>query len=103
SLYPLLPEPPLFPYTTLFRSARRLAGVDPALRHLPRRQPGRHVDAPADKDQALGVEQHDADAGPIKPQLAVGQAHRAALAPLPRSEEHTSELQSLRHLVCRLL
>src|SRR5437899_7184397 len=23
--------------------------------------------------------------------------------PLPRSEEHTSELQSLRHLVCRLL
>src|ERR1035438_8113870 len=25
------------------------------------------------------------------------------LTPLPRSEEHTSELQSLRHLVCRLL
>src|SRR5262245_63746338 len=24
-------------------------------------------------------------------------------APEPRSEEHTSELQSLRHLVCRLL
>src|SRR5258705_2600392 len=23
--------------------------------------------------------------------------------PVPRSEEHTSELQSLRHLVCRLL
>src|SRR5205814_8810527 len=29
---------------------------------------------------------------------------RAAAPPLPaRSEEHTSELQSLRHLVCRLL
>src|ERR1039458_10792437 len=26
-----------------------------------------------------------------------------ALPPTPRSEEHTSELQSLRHLVCRLL
>src|ERR1039458_3936655 len=26
-----------------------------------------------------------------------------AAAPFPRSEEHTSELQSLRHLVCRLL
>src|SRR5438045_7831704 len=26
-----------------------------------------------------------------------------ALRPGPRSEEHTSELQSLRHLVCRLL
>src|SRR5262245_64578845 len=25
------------------------------------------------------------------------------LMPVPRSEEHTSELQSLRHLVCRLL
>src|SRR5215831_20392337 len=28
--------------------------------------------------------------------------HRSAW-PAPRSEEHTSELQSLRHLVCRLL
>src|SRR5205814_10098417 len=28
---------------------------------------------------------------------------RAGLAPRLRSEEHTSELQSLRHLVCRLL
>src|SRR5947199_6361293 len=41
---------------------------------------------------------------------AVRQCHRAALAAgrrsppsPPRSEEHTSELQSLRHLVCRLL
>src|SRR5947199_7289271 len=29
--------------------------------------------------------------------------HRAAQHPEERSEEHTSELQSLRHLVCRLL
>src|SRR5947199_4275064 len=28
---------------------------------------------------------------------------RRSLARRPRSEEHTSELQSLRHLVCRLL
>src|SRR5436853_7641814 len=28
---------------------------------------------------------------------------RAPIATRPRSEEHTSELQSLRHLVCRLL
>src|ERR1039458_10530706 len=27
----------------------------------------------------------------------------ASTTPTPRSEEHTSELQSLRHLVCRLL
>src|ERR1039458_10780541 len=30
-------------------------------------------------------------------------SHLCANAPLVRSEEHTSELQSLRHLVCRLL
>src|SRR5437899_9315057 len=34
-----------------------------------------------------------------KPALESGPAHPLA----PRSEEHTSELQSLRHLVCRLL
>src|SRR5205814_8674666 len=28
---------------------------------------------------------------------------QASLSGVPRSEEHTSELQSLRHLVCRLL
>src|SRR5436853_2295993 len=33
---------------------------------------------------------------------SIGQAART-FAPLVRSEEHTSELQSLRHLVCRLL
>src|SRR5262245_63809217 len=31
------------------------------------------------------------------------QARSASFFSLPRSEEHTSELQSLRHLVCRLL
>src|ERR1035441_10917461 len=38
--------------------------------------------------------------------LVCQQANRslnAAVAPVLRSEEHTSELQSLRHLVCRLL
>src|SRR5690554_7620585 len=31
------------------------------------------------------------------------QIHRASLISRPRSEEHTSELQSRPHLVCRLL
>src|SRR5437899_4667791 len=35
--------------------------------------------------------------------LAVAILGFVALGRLPRSEEHTSELQSLRHLVCRLL
>src|ERR1035438_10805488 len=34
---------------------------------------------------------------------AVGEGSEFQAANRPRSEEHTSELQSLRHLVCRLL
>src|ERR1039458_10487869 len=35
--------------------------------------------------------------------LSSGASQQQILADFPRSEEHTSELQSLRHLVCRLL
>src|SRR5438045_7722268 len=35
--------------------------------------------------------------------VVLGGGNAKLLEPLPRSEEHTSELQSLRHLVCRLL
>src|SRR5258705_10999775 len=35
--------------------------------------------------------------------LGARRPQRGHQAPAPRSEEHTSELQSLRHLVCRLL
>src|SRR5471030_3391065 len=39
-----------------------------------------------------------------EPSVVGGKAHRKTAEPRPyRSEEHTSELQSLRHLVCRLL
>src|SRR3712207_8413401 len=34
---------------------------------------------------------------------ACGRRHEAAAAAAPRSEEHTSELQSRQYLVCRLL
>src|ERR1039458_10451818 len=41
----------------------------------------------------------------LRPSLHLHQptTHPTALCPVVRSEEHTSELQSLRHLVCRLL
>src|SRR5205823_10578467 len=39
----------------------------------------------------------------LAPVMARSGRHAAAEEPAPRSEEHTSELQSLAYLVCRLL
>src|SRR5947199_605834 len=83
------PRSPLFPYTTLFRSRRR---ENEEIR--PRRW-----SRPARSRRAERAD------GP-GPDLGRRQGRRGRRAPAPparRSEEHTSELQSLRHLVCRLL
>src|SRR2546425_6303144 len=80
------PRSTLFPYTTLFRSARALLeGVLP--------QP---VDDAHDV-RVVGVELLVAPAE-LDQLLEVGKPAGGA-----RSEEHTSELQSLAYLVCRLL
>src|SRR5437899_11815206 len=71
------PRSTLFPYTTLFRSV------------------GADGDAPGVVNHDLLRGEGDADAPPL-----AGEQHSRLLW---RSEEHTSELQSLRHLVCRLL
>src|SRR5258705_6278988 len=68
------PRSTLFPYTTLFRSIN--AG---------------HGDRPTHIDRNFKV-QNGAPNWPMRRCATRG-----------RSEEHTSELQSLRHLVCRLL
>src|SRR5690349_24190664 len=77
------PRSTLFPYTTLFRSVQevlRLGGVEQRLRvlHLVRDREERVV-----LEVLAHVRRVDGDAD--------------------RSEEHTSELQSRRDLVCRLL
>src|SRR3712207_8253879 len=77
------PRSTLFPYTTLFRSGRGARGVRDG-RRRPRRRPLGEDAAQAVRPAAQGPR----TAGP-----------RAA----PRSEEHTSELQSRQYLVCRLL
>src|SRR2546429_6653016 len=79
------PRSTLFPYTTLFRS-HDLLGVELG-EHLPARM---QVTAPAQRDHLLCVRLDRLG-------LRLGR-----LDP-PRSEEHTSELQSRLHLVCRLL
>src|SRR5690348_17870536 len=76
------PTSTLFPYTTLFRSPSHCAEFFPTfahffrfqVRHLRRKRPAAHT-----RRVSLGYSQH------------------------VRSEEHTSELQSPVHLVCRLL
>src|SRR5258706_2531700 len=81
------PRSTLFPYTTLFRS---LAGQT-----FGRTIRGCHCDSPADS----GTWEYD-----TKPHRIVrGRCCQRNVAPTIRSEEHTSELQSLTNLVCRLL
>src|SRR5690349_25063452 len=75
------PRSTLFPYTTLFRSA-----AEPVLAL------GRRAGAARRPGNALGRSR----AGAPQPAAARTAAAR-------RSEEHTSELQSRRDLVCRLL
>src|SRR5690349_23475442 len=76
------PRSTLFPYTTLFRSPS-VAWFSPSLT----------PPAPnADKTPPKGPSQTMEPGG-----------HYSAPAPQTRSEEHTSELQSRRDLVCRLL
>src|SRR2546425_8806159 len=82
------PRSTLFPYTTLFRSVRRRARRDEPCGSAPNRPPrcraaraGRAATYPARCRQS--------------PSLSTSGRSR--------SEEHTSELQSLAYLVCRLL
>src|SRR3712207_7928180 len=89
------PRSTLFPYTTLFRSG---AARQPLrAQRGPRRakQPGRP--APARPEPAAGrADEPREDGGGCDGGL--GGRGRG-----PRSEEHTSELQSRQYLVCRLL
>src|SRR5438034_8075724 len=84
----------LFPYTTLFRSAARpdLPGATARLFEAKRRPVELALPVlAADQDRAWAVARPDAA------------ARRLAGAFWPRSEEHTSALQSHSDLVCRLL
>src|SRR5438045_8111299 len=78
-------RPPLFPYTTLFRSDEATS---------------------ASATAATDIDSGGSVPSPHSPRLLPGYARgilEEAAVNEARSEEHTSELQSLRHLVCRLL
>src|SRR2546422_5422017 len=76
------PRSTLFPYTTLFRSHLLLSDVP---------DPRPQIERPADPAPAPPLE------------LVVVVEGKSVDLGVIRSEEHTSELQSRLHLVCRLL
>src|SRR5262249_60508553 len=91
---PRAPRPTLFPYTTLFRSyPQNTADVVASINNI-----------------RLVLHDYTLDERPVaspRPvEALVSETDDASAAPPPgaaRSEEHTSELQSLTNLVCRLL
>src|SRR5690606_41496304 len=90
---------PLFPYTTLFRSNIGDMGDirGDVLTHLPIAAGCRQYQRPMFVAQRTG-QAIDLVLGREGDRFIVGQIEEA-----PRSEEHTSELQSRENLVCRLL
>src|SRR5207244_12297732 len=97
-MLPLLPRSSLFPYTTLFRS--RAGGSAP---RAPRevRATRRTAGAPCRRVRETCERASGPTCGWLRlPGRKTGAGGRASAR---RSEEHTSELQSPDHLVCRLL
>src|SRR5205823_9328038 len=93
------PSSTLFPYTTLFRS-----GAAGAQARAARARMGEGVCRSALRFQApAGVQLPPGDRGRDRFQPRVLPAFGRARDRSARSEEHTSELQSLAYLVCRLL
>src|SRR3712207_8052095 len=80
------PRSTLFPYTTLFRSPARFSDSSAVSGSSP----------PANQDEKSRVPAR-------QPQKQSANPIPTILSRSPRSEEHTSELQSRQYLVCRLL
>src|SRR5205823_14707415 len=93
---------PLFPYTTLFRSGRpQVAAADVEVVRLDRI--GHLLECQPMFDQFLRVDPDLILFFQPAPRIDLGDAGYGTQGRLDRSEEHTSELQSLAYLVCRLL
>src|SRR3712207_9261506 len=97
------PRSTLFPYATLFRSGRRAAREHPHL--LPE---GEQLEVGVGRARGLLEPLElvaEAVAGELLVDLAGGDHAPLVVGNLllhPRSEEHTSELQSRQYLVCRV-
>src|SRR3712207_7735018 len=96
------PRSTLFPYTTLFRSN---PAVDLAVPGKIEGAETRRRQGPQGAGYVLGRPPFHGVAGLFLPGLPLQElgAFLFGLGQTPRSEEHTSELQSRQYLVCRLL
>src|SRR3712207_7191942 len=90
------PRSTLFPYTTLFRSPPAPVRSRPARTPAPAAGGGKRTDRRSAASIATS-------SSPPSPRSSRSIAQRAPNSLAPRSEEHTSELQSRQYLVCRLL
>src|SRR5438046_3424521 len=92
------PSPPLFPYTTLFRSLD--CTIQEIVPPFAESRHDRHGHTPYE-----WVFEFSAWCGRLCAALTAAEARGVILNRIfkERSEEHTSELQSLTNLVCRLL
>src|SRR5205814_6215405 len=96
----LPPRSTLFPYTTLFRSAKVPSIVDGAVTVFDSNAIVLYLGEKTGKF----LPKNAADRGPLLSWLMfVASGIGPFTGQYVRSEERTSELQSLRHLVCRLL
>src|SRR5437016_6585128 len=93
------PRATLFPYTTLFRSRHRAPELlaDRLEVLLPSREGRSAIESRA--AVILGLQ----EAGDALPDVSAARLPAELGWGMRRSEEHTSELQSLTNLVCRLL
>src|SRR3989441_4064672 len=87
------PRSTLFPYTTLFRSQHRVTGQRGVV----------GFDVELEVVEQIVLAEEIQAGGRVGVVLVFGRLFGLGLDVELRSEEHTSELQSLAYLVCRLL
>src|SRR5205814_9642383 len=97
------PPPPLFPYTTLFRSSDTItiANLISGTGALTQAGSGALI-LTNDNTYSGGTTINAGGTLQIGNGTTTGSLGAGNVTDNGRSEEHTSELQSLRHLVCRL-
>src|SRR5207253_10065446 len=97
------PGPSLLPYTTLFRSGQSMANAPKGSQQQLQNAAGQLAKANQQLGQGAPGQAQQSQQSALQQMQQAMQQMQGAQAANARSEEHTSELQSRGHLVCRLL